>query len=60
VSQFDYQQSYRRNLPHLQPAGATFFVTFRLAGSLPKSVVDQWQQERKWLEHLEQTNAAHY
>jgi hypothetical protein len=57
---FDYKPSYRRNLPHLQPAGATLFVTFRLAGSLPKAVVEQWQQERKWLEHLEQTNPVHF
>lgn len=27
---------YRGNLPHFQPIGATFFVTFRLQGSLPK------------------------
>jgi putative transposase len=26
---------YRRKLPHIQPAEATFFVTFRLAGSMP-------------------------
>jgi putative transposase len=26
---------YRRNLPHIQPPGGTFFVTFRLAGSIP-------------------------
>ncbi len=26
---------YRRNLPHIQPVGAAFFVTFRLSGSLP-------------------------
>lgn len=26
---------YRRNLPHLQPAGGCFFVTFRLHGSIP-------------------------
>ena len=26
---------YRRNLPHILPIGATFFVTFRLQGSLP-------------------------
>ncbi|MCX6145130.1 MAG: hypothetical protein NTZ35_18155 [Ignavibacteriales bacterium] len=26
---------YRRHLPHYQPPGATYFVTFRLAGSLP-------------------------
>jgi len=27
---------YKGKLPHIQPIGATFFVTFRLAGSLPK------------------------
>ncbi|MFH0990737.1 MAG: transposase [bacterium] len=32
---------YRRHLPHYQPEGATYFVTFRLAGSLPKSVIEE-------------------
>ncbi len=32
-------QLYRRNLPHFQPPGATFFITFRLAGSIPASVL---------------------
>lgn len=27
---------YRRNLPHLQPIGSAFFVTFRLKGSIPR------------------------
>ncbi|MEZ4954383.1 MAG: transposase [Saprospiraceae bacterium] len=27
---------YRRNLPHIQPIGAAFFVTFRLQGSIPQ------------------------
>lgn len=36
---------YRRNLPHIQPLGATFFITFRLAGSLPKSAVDALHEE---------------
>src|SRR5438552_19073366 len=60
MGSFDYKPSYRRNLPHIQPAGATFFLTFRLAGSLPQSIVDQWKQERKWLEHLRQSNPFHY
>jgi len=38
---------YRRNLPHWQPKGAEFFITFRLAGSLPKEAVEQFQQKRK-------------
>ncbi len=30
---------YRRRLPHWQPAGKSFFVTWRLYGSLPKNLV---------------------
>lgn len=36
---------YRRNLPHLRLDGATYFVTFRLADSIPESVAQQWQLE---------------
>jgi putative transposase len=32
---------YRRHLPHYQPLGATYFVTFRLAGSLPTKFIKQ-------------------
>ncbi|MBA3634415.1 MAG: hypothetical protein H0W58_16660 [Acidobacteria bacterium] len=46
----EYKQFYRRKLPHLHSPGATLFVTFRLAGSIPKSVVEQWRQEKLWLE----------
>ncbi len=31
---------YRRNLPHIQPIGACFFVTFRLFNSIPKASLD--------------------
>jgi putative transposase len=41
---------YRRNLPHLRLAAATYFVTFRLADSIPKNIVVKWQQEHDlWL-----------
>lgn len=30
---------YRSNLPHIQPVGAAFFITFRLAGSIPKAII---------------------
>ena len=33
-----FKPFYRRNLPHIQPAGFIFFITTRLAGSLPRSV----------------------
>ena len=50
MNHFDYKPFYRRNLPHIQPPGATFFVTFHLAGSLPQSVLQQWRQEKSQLE----------
>lgn len=36
---------YRRNLPHIQPIGATFFVTFRLKGSLPSHFMSNLTEE---------------
>lgn len=38
---------YRRNLPHIHPIGACFFVTWRLHDSLPKAVWEQLQEERR-------------
>jgi putative transposase len=38
---------YRRNLPHWQPKGAEYFITFRLAGTLPKEVVLVLKEKRK-------------
>jgi putative transposase len=60
MSHFNYKSSYHRNLPHIQPLGATLFVTFRLAGSLPQSVIAQWQKKQRWLHHLAKTNPAHH
>lgn len=40
---------YQRNLPHWQPKGAEYFITFRLAGSLPKNLVKELVQARKEL-----------
>lgn len=33
-------EAYHRHLPHWRQPGATFFVTFRLADSLPQTVID--------------------
>lgn len=39
-------------LPHWQQPSATYFLTFRLADSIPAKLRDQWQRERSaWLEH---------
>ncbi|HUM68690.1 MAG TPA: hypothetical protein PLK31_07580 [Chloroflexota bacterium] len=45
MSQYDYKPEYQRNLPHIQPPGATLFVTFRLAGSIPTAVLEQLKEE---------------
>jgi hypothetical protein len=40
----------RRWLPHWRQSGATYFITFRLADSLPQSLLHQWRHERAlWL-----------
>lgn len=52
MGNFDYKPFYRRNLPHIQPPGATFFVTFHLAGSLPRSVLQQRKSEKSRLLNL--------
>ena len=39
-----------RHLPHWKQNGVTYFVTFRLADSLPQSRLQQWKDEReRWL-----------
>ena len=48
----EYRAYYRRNLPHYQPKGETYFVTFRLVGSIPAEVVKKLTIERKNLEEI--------
>jgi putative transposase len=47
---YAYKQYRRRNLPHIHSPGAILFVTFRLAGSIPQSVLKEWKAEKIWLE----------
>lgn len=45
---FSYENKkvyHRRNLPHLQPLGGTFFVTYNLAEAIPKRILDKWRHE---------------
>jgi superfamily II DNA or RNA helicase/REP element-mobilizing transposase RayT len=54
------------NLPHWRQQGATYFVTFRLADSLPQEKLKQWLAEREeWLAthpepHDEAVRAEYY
>ncbi|MEY2585438.1 MAG: carbamoyl-phosphate synthase large subunit, partial [Verrucomicrobiota bacterium] len=52
-------QRTRRNLPHWEQEGATYFVTFRLADAVPAELAGQWREElEKWHEvHPEPWNA---
>lgn len=40
---------YRRKLPHWQPASAEYFITIRLKGSLPQSVINKLKILRQQL-----------
>lgn len=51
-----YKLYYQRHLPHFQPPGATLFITFRLAGSLPRSVLKRLEMRKIHLE--KELNAA--
>lgn len=47
----------QRHLPHWTRPGASYFVTFRLADSLPQALLAQWKSDRQiW---LSARNAAH-
>jgi putative transposase len=37
---------HQGKLPHWQPAGATFFVTMRLFGSIPKHIIAQYKAQK--------------
>ncbi|MCX8060949.1 MAG: hypothetical protein N3D16_00040 [Anaerolineales bacterium] len=54
-----HEYFYRR-LPHWHPENATFFVTFRLEGSLPQSVLaqlqDEYEREKRLIETLPPEN----
>ncbi len=46
-----FKTDYTSILPHIQPLGYTFFVTFNLYGSLPKEVVEKIKKEHELRQH---------
>jgi len=50
MGNLDYKNFSRRRRPHIQPRNANLFITFRLVGSIPKSVVRLYKQKKVWLE----------
>lgn len=51
MNNFEYKQFYERRFPHIQPPDATFFITFRLAGSIPQAVIREYKAKKDWLEN---------
>lgn len=43
------KEFYHRNLPHWHPAGRSIFLTWRLHGSLPQTVLNQLRITRQQL-----------
>jgi putative transposase len=50
MSRLQYQEAYRRHLPHFQPRGFSLFITFRLANSLPIDVVERLGLEARHIQ----------
>ena len=56
-----FREFYKRRLPHIQIAGATYFITFRLANSLPIEALDRLAEEKRLISNLpgSQKESAH-
>jgi len=48
MAEYIYKERTERNLPHFHPPDATLFVTFRLAGSVPKPVLRVSHAQKQW------------
>ncbi len=48
----EIHQTRRKNYPHWLQEGCTYFVTFRLADSIPQPRITEYEElRRKWMEH---------
>jgi REP element-mobilizing transposase RayT len=45
MNKSEFREFYRRRLPHIQEAGSTYFVTFRLKNSLPREALEKLKLE---------------
>ena len=52
MSHLRFREYYRRRLPHIQIAGSTYFVTFRLINSLPKEALEKLAEESERIKKL--------
>jgi len=51
MNKLAFREFYRRRLPHIQVPGATYFITFRLAFSLPADILEKLSLESQRIEH---------
>jgi len=47
MGNFAYKQFSERHRPHIHPPGSVLFVTYRLAGSIPKSTVREYRAKKE-------------
>lgn len=50
MNEYIYKERTERNLPHRHPPGATLFVTFRLAETIPQAELRRYRAQKLWLE----------
>ncbi|MDX6611621.1 MAG: REP-associated tyrosine transposase [Blastocatellia bacterium] len=51
MGNLDYKQFAERHRPHINPPGGNLFVTYRLAGSIPKVKVREYRAKKEWWEN---------
>jgi hypothetical protein len=49
MGNLDYKQFSERHRPHIHPPDSILFVTYRLAGSIPRATVRQYKAKKDWL-----------
>ncbi|HET6511162.1 MAG TPA: hypothetical protein VFH43_03145 [Candidatus Kapabacteria bacterium] len=54
----EYKEFYSRNLPHLQSFNASYFVTTRLKGTLPKEAISRLMEFKDELEKAKDPRAG--
>ena len=58
MGNLDYKGFSKRHRPHIHPPDSIIFVTYRLAGSIPKAVVRTYKAKKDWLAQVEEFNRA--
>ena len=57
MSKIEYKEFYRRNLPHIQPKDAIFFITYRLKFKLPNDIKQKIKEKHILLQEVINTSS---